>query len=91
MYSYEKWEAFLYIKVKFDARLQEVSTNINLNQKQNVKNRKIDRKELQVESENMIKKLQNINVDPLGFGVKLKHKYRGFSLKSGEAYIKMSR
>ncbi|WP_438800836.1 Ger(x)C family spore germination protein [Bacillus cereus] len=73
---------FFYIKVKFDARLQEVSTNINLNQKQNVK--KIEKsieKELQVESENMIKKLQNINVDPLGFGVKLKHKYRGFSLK----------
>ena len=36
--------SLFYIKVKFDARLQEVSTNINLNQKQNVKNRKIDRK-----------------------------------------------
>ena len=58
MYSYEKWEAFFYIKVKFDARLQEVSTNINLNQEAECK--KIEKsieKELQVESENMIKEV----------------------------------
>ena len=37
----------------------------------------------------MIKKLQkHKNVDPLGFGVKLKHKYRGFSLKKWRSIYK---
>ncbi|EJR93292.1 Ger(x)C family spore germination protein [Bacillus cereus] len=71
-----------HIQVKIDTQLQEITKPINLDKQNNLK--KIEKniqKKLSIEGGNLIKKLQHLNVDPLGLGSKLKHKYRTFQLK----------
>ncbi|WP_100617864.1 Ger(x)C family spore germination protein [Bacillus cereus] len=74
-----------HIQVKIDTQLQEITKQVNLDQRNNLE--KIERaiqKELTKEGEELIKKLQKLNVDPLGLGSKLKHEYRTFQLKEWE-------
>ncbi|MGU7369517.1 Ger(x)C family spore germination protein [Bacillus cereus] len=71
-----------YIQVKMDARLQEISKKINLEDKKNVEviTKNIE-KQLNTDSKKLIKKLQNLNVDPLGLGSKFKEHYKSFELE----------
>ncbi|WP_033679269.1 Ger(x)C family spore germination protein, partial [Bacillus gaemokensis] len=78
-----------YIQVKMDARLQEISKRIDLEDKKNfeVITKNIE-KQLNTESKKLIKKIQNLNVDPLGLGSKFKQQYRPFKLKEWEKIYK---
>ncbi|MBJ8055939.1 Ger(x)C family spore germination protein [Bacillus cereus] len=71
-----------YIQVKIDARIQEISKGINLENKKEIEviTKNIE-KQLNTESKKLIKKIQNLNVDPLGLGSKFKQQYKPFKLK----------
>lgn len=71
-----------YVQVKLNARLQEITKNISLEKKKNVEMITKDiEKQLDIEGEKLTKKLQVLNVDPLGLGAKFKQQYRPFILK----------
>ncbi|HEF5709828.1 TPA: Ger(x)C family spore germination protein [Bacillus cereus] len=71
-----------YIQVKVNARLQEVSKRISLEDKKNFEIITKDiEKQLNTDSKKLLKKLQNLNVDPLGLGSKFKQRYKSFELK----------
>ncbi|KFN01326.1 Ger(x)C family spore germination protein [Bacillus clarus] len=78
-----------YIQVKMNARLQEVSKMINVENKNTLKivTKNIE-KQLNTESKKLIKKIQNLNVDPLGLGSKFKQQYKPFKLKEWEKIYK---
>nr|WP_240519793.1 Ger(x)C family spore germination C-terminal domain-containing protein [Bacillus thuringiensis] len=69
------------ILVKMEAHLQEVENEINLEKGRNLK--KITRsieEQLDTESEKLITKMQNLNIDPLGLGAKFR-RHREFKLQ----------
>ncbi|PGM94023.1 Ger(x)C family spore germination protein [Bacillus cereus] len=71
-----------YIQVKMNARIQEITKKISLEKKKNVEIITKDiEKQLDIEGAKLTKKLQNMNVDPLGLGAKFKQHYRPFELK----------
>ncbi|WJE55402.1 Ger(x)C family spore germination protein (plasmid) [Bacillus cereus] len=78
-----------YIQVKMDARLQEISKRISLENKKNFEaiTKNIE-EQLNTDSNKLIKKIQNLNVDPLGLGSKFKQQYRPFKLKEWEKMYK---
>ncbi|SDY77490.1 spore germination protein [Bacillus sp. 166amftsu] len=78
-----------YIQVKMDARLQDVSKMINVGSKNNLETvTKSIEKQLNAESKKLIKKIQNLNADPLGLGSKFKQQYKLFKLKEWEKIYK---
>ncbi|AHA10861.1 Spore germination protein GerHC/GerIC (plasmid) [Bacillus toyonensis BCT-7112] len=78
-----------YIQVKVDARLQEVSKRISLEDKKNfeVITKNIE-KQLNTDSKKLLKKLKDLNVDPLGLGSKFKQKYKPFDLNEWKKIYK---
>ncbi|MBD5795145.1 spore gernimation protein GerH [Bacillus pseudomycoides] len=69
------------IKVKIDARILELSKQVNLENKKNTK--KISReveKRLNTKATKLIKKFKSLDVDPLGLGAKFRQRYRPFKL-----------
>ncbi|MBO1581313.1 MULTISPECIES: Ger(x)C family spore germination protein [Bacillus] len=77
------------IKVKMDARIQELSKQINLDNKKNTK--KISREvenQLNITAAKLIKKFQSLNVDPLGLGAKFRQRYRPFKLEEWKKMYK---
>ncbi|WP_459503281.1 Ger(x)C family spore germination protein [Bacillus sp. C1] len=77
------------ITVKIDARIQELSKNINLESKKNTE--KIARnveKQLHASATKLIKKFKSLHVDPLGLGAKYRQHYRPFKLKEWEEMYK---
>lgn len=78
-----------YIQVKMNARLQETSKIINLENKNTIEIVTKDiEKQLNTESKKLIRKIQNLNVDPLGLGSKFKQQYKPFKLKEWEKIYK---
>lgn len=77
------------IKVKMDARLLEISKQVNLEQKKNAQkiNESVE-KQLEKEATTLIKKFQSLRVDPLGLGAKYRQNYRPFKLKEWEKIYK---
>ncbi|MCC2364078.1 Ger(x)C family spore germination protein [Bacillus cereus] len=78
-----------YIQVKVDARLQEVSKRISLEDKKNfeVITKNIE-KQLNTDSKKLLKKLKDLNVDPFGLGSKFKQKYKPFDLNEWKKIYK---
>ncbi|MEH7221711.1 Ger(x)C family spore germination C-terminal domain-containing protein, partial [Bacillus toyonensis] len=71
-----------YVQVKLNARIQEITKSIDLEKKKNIEMITKDiEKQLDTEGEKLTKKLQDLNVDPLGLGAKFKQQYRQFMLK----------
>ncbi|HFJ9373589.1 Ger(x)C family spore germination protein [Bacillus cereus] len=77
------------IHVKLDARIQELSKPINL---ENVKNtKKIEKaiqKQLDIQAAKLIKQFKSLGVDPLGLGAKYKQHYRPFKLEEWKKMYK---
>lgn len=72
------------IKVKMDARVLELSQQVNINLENKKKTQKIARaieKQLNMKAAKLIKKFKSLNVDPLGLGAKFKQRYRPFKLE----------
>ncbi|MDV6036444.1 Ger(x)C family spore germination protein [Bacillus sp. SM-B1] len=70
------------IHVKLDARIQEVSKQINLENAKNTKKiEKVVQKQLNTQATKLIKQFKSLNVDPLGLGAKYKQHYRAFKLE----------
>ncbi|MDM5190413.1 Ger(x)C family spore germination protein [Bacillus sp. DX4.1] len=77
------------IKVKIDARILELSKQVNLENKKNTK--KISREvenQLNITATKLIKKFQSLNVDPLGLGAKFRQNYRPFKLEEWKKMYK---
>lgn len=77
------------IKVKMDARILELSEQINLDQEKNVQkiNTSVE-KQLEKQAAKLIKKFKLLGVDPLGLGAKYRQRYRPFQLKEWEKMYK---
>ncbi|WP_114556192.1 Ger(x)C family spore germination protein [Bacillus sp. K6W] len=77
------------IHVKLEARIQEVSKQINL---ENVKNTKkieqVVQKQLETQGQKLIKQFKSLDVDPLGLGAKYKQHYRPFKLEEWKQMYK---
>ena len=77
------------IHVKMAARIQEISQNINLENKKNVQKIRTDiEKNLNKDGVKLIKKLQSLNTDPLALGARFKSHYRPFKLKEWKKMYK---
>ncbi|MDA1524920.1 Ger(x)C family spore germination protein [Bacillus cereus] len=71
-----------FIHVKLDARIQELSKQINLDNPKNTKNiEKAIQKQLDTQGDKLIKQFKSLGVDPLGLGAKYKQHYRPFKLE----------
>ncbi|OFD38009.1 germination protein GerHC [Bacillus mycoides] len=78
-----------FIHVKLDARIQELSKQINLENAKNTK--KIEtavQKQLDVQAAKLIKQFKSLGVDPLGLGAKYKQHYRPFKLEEWKKMYK---
>ena len=70
------------IHVKIDARIQELSKQINLENAKNTKKiEKAIQKQLDIQGNKLIKQFKSLGVDPLGLGAKYKQHYRPFKLE----------
>ena len=77
-----KTESLLFIHVRLDARIQELSKQINLENNKNTQNIEKDiQKQLDKQATKLIKQLKSLGVDPLGLGAKYKQHYRPFKLE----------
>ncbi|MEN1937579.1 Ger(x)C family spore germination protein [Paenibacillus sp. 102] len=77
------------IKVKMNARILELSKQINLDNKKNTK--KISKeveKQLNATAAKLIKKFKSLDVDPLGLGAKYRQNYRPFKLEQWKKMYK---
>ncbi|MEB9974695.1 Ger(x)C family spore germination protein [Bacillus cereus] len=80
--KFKNGKPYIYIQVIMDARLVEITSKMNLENKKSFELiTKSTEKQLNIESNKIIKKLQRLNVDPLGLGAKVKQKYKLFNLK----------
>ncbi|EEL43332.1 Spore germination protein [Bacillus cereus Rock3-42] len=71
-----------FIHVRLDARIQELSKQINLDNPKNTKNiEKAIQKQLDTQGNKLIKQFKSLGVDPLGLGAKYKQHYRPFKLE----------
>ncbi|WP_318238921.1 Ger(x)C family spore germination C-terminal domain-containing protein, partial [Streptococcus pneumoniae] len=71
-----------FIHVRLDARIQELSKQINLENNKNTQNIEKDiQKQLDKQATKLIKQLKSLGVDPLGLGAKYKQHYRPFKLE----------
>ncbi|MGH0429149.1 Ger(x)C family spore germination protein [Bacillus hominis] len=71
-----------FIQVHLEARIQELSKQINLENNKNIKNIEKDiQKQLDVQAAKLIKQFKSLGVDPLGLGAKYKQHYRPFKLE----------
>ena len=70
------------IRVKMEARIQEISKHTNLEKKKNIeKIRKDIEKNLNEDGAKLVKKLQSLGADPLALGARFRQHYRPFKLK----------
>ncbi|MEH7456192.1 Ger(x)C family spore germination protein [Bacillus sp. JJ1127] len=77
------------ITVKLDARIQEISKQINLENKKNTKKTaKSVEKQLDATAAKLIKQFKSLDVDPLGLGAKFRQNYRPFKLKEWKKMYK---
>ncbi|PGZ76621.1 MULTISPECIES: Ger(x)C family spore germination protein [Bacillus] len=71
-----------FIHVHLDARIQELSKQINLENEKNTSNiEKSIQKQLDTQGNKLIKQFKSLGVDPLGLGAKYKQHYRPFKLE----------
>ncbi|MCI0763770.1 Ger(x)C family spore germination protein [Bacillus sp. TL12] len=77
------------IKVKMEARILELSKQINLDNKKNTKKiAKEVEKQLDAKAAKLIKKFKSLDVDPLGLGAKYRQHYRPFKLEEWQKMYK---
>ncbi|KEK24539.1 Ger(x)C family spore germination protein [Bacillus gaemokensis] len=77
------------IKVKIDARIQELSKQINLENKKNTKKiAKSVEKQLNTTAKKLIKQFKDLDVDPLGLGARFRQQYRPFKLEEWKKMYK---
>jgi len=77
------------IHVKLEARIQEVSKQINLENAKNTKKiEKVVQKQLETQGKKLIKHFKSLDVDPLGLGAKYKQHYRPFKLEEWKQMYK---
>ncbi|TNO91443.1 Ger(x)C family spore germination protein [Bacillus sp. CD3-1a] len=71
-----------FIHVHLDARIQELSKQINLENNKNTKNIEKDvQRQLNIQAAKLIKQFKSLGVDPLGLGARYKQHYRPFKLE----------
>ncbi len=71
-----------FIHVHLEARIQELSKPINLENNKNSKNIEKDvQKQLDAQAKKLVKQFKSLDVDPLGLGAKYKQHYRPFKLE----------
>ncbi|WIY60714.1 Ger(x)C family spore germination protein [Bacillus arachidis] len=77
------------IKVKMDARILELSKQINLENKKNTQkiSREVEQR-LNAKAAKLIKKFKSLNVDPLGLGAQFRQHYRPFKLAEWQKMYK---
>lgn len=77
------------IKVKMDARILELSEQVNLEKSDNIKTINTTvKKTLEKDAARLIKQFKSLGVDPLGLGAKYRQHYRPFKLKEWKEMYK---